>query len=163
MAQYIPKEPLVAEIDKRLHQLTDAAFDSMIGRNLIEIRDFLDTLEVKEVDLKEEIDKIWKPRFSLGWDGKSLLSVSYKGFESIAKHFFELGLNASNLMNLESLVRQVIDLYLEAGKHYNSVIEEERKEHGGSDLAIKLFDGVIDAKELSIQYVLDKLKAQEGE
>jgi len=66
-------------------------------------------------------------------------------------------------VNLESLVRQVIDLYLEAGKHYDSVIKEERKEYGGSDLAIKLFDGVIDAKELSIQYVLDKLKAQKGE
>ena len=66
-------------------------------------------------------------------------------------------------MNLESLVRQVIDLYLEAGEHYNSVIKEERKEHGGSDLAINLLGGVIDAKELSIQYVLDKLKAQKGE
>ena len=66
-------------------------------------------------------------------------------------------------VNLESFVRQVIGLYLEAGKHYNSVIKEERKEYGGSDLAIKLLDGVIDAKELSIQYVLDKLKAQKGE
>ena len=84
----------------------------------------------------------------------------------VAKHFFELGLKASNSItevNLESLVRQVIGLYLEAGKHYNSVIKEERKEYGGSDLAIKLLDGVIDAKELSIQYVLDKLKAQKGE
>lgn len=74
--------------------------------------------------------------------------------------------NASNPITevkLESLVRQVIDLYLEAGEHYNSVIEEERKEYGGSYLAIKLLDGVIDAKELSIQYVLDKLKARKGE
>ena len=55
MAQYIPKKPLVAEIDKRLHQLTDAAFDSMIGRNLIEIKDFLDTLEVKEVPIWEKV------------------------------------------------------------------------------------------------------------
>ena len=47
----IDKPALVAEIDKRLHQLTDAAFDSMIGRNLIEIRDFIDTLEVKEMDV----------------------------------------------------------------------------------------------------------------
>ena len=86
--------------------------------------------------------------------------------ENIAKHFFEFGLNASNPItevNLESLVRQVIDLYLEAGEHYNSVIKEERKEYGGSDLVIKLLDGVIDAKELSVQYVLDKLKVQKGE
>ena len=165
MEQYIPKSALVAEIARRI-DLYDPIVGYEEGRKdeVKSILSFINTIEVKEeVDLKEEIDKIWKPRFSLGWDDKSLLSVSYKGFESIAKHFFELGLNASNLMNLESLVRQVIDLYLEAGKHYNSVIEEERKEHGGSDLAIKLFDGVIDAKELSIQYVLDKLKAQEGE
>lgn len=32
MAQYIDKYALVAEIDKRLHQLTDAAFDSMIQK-----------------------------------------------------------------------------------------------------------------------------------
>ena len=50
MEQYIPKSVVLAEINKRLHQLTDAAFDSMIGRNLIEIRDSLDTIEVKEVN-----------------------------------------------------------------------------------------------------------------
>jgi hypothetical protein len=75
MAQYIDKSALVAEIDRRLHQLTDAAFDSMIGRNLIEIKDFINTLEVKEVDLdnfiKEEFDK-----YSCV-DGYGQLSVSY--------------------------------------------------------------------------------------
>ena len=75
MEEYIPKAAVVAEINKRLHQLTDAAFDSMIGRNLIEIKDFLDTLEVKEVDLdnfvKEEFNK-----YSCV-DGYGQLSVSY--------------------------------------------------------------------------------------
>lgn len=52
MAHYIDKNALVAEIERRLHQLTDTAFDSMIGRNLIEIKDFINTLEVKEVDLE---------------------------------------------------------------------------------------------------------------
>ncbi len=59
----IDKDALVAEIDKRLHQLTDAAFDSMIGRNLIEIKDFIDTLEVKEVD----IDKLCEFRKNIGF------------------------------------------------------------------------------------------------
>ena len=54
MPQYIDKDAVLAEINKRLHQLTDAAFDSMIGRNLIEIRDFIDTLEVEEVDLEKK-------------------------------------------------------------------------------------------------------------
>lgn len=54
MEQYINKTALVAEIDRRLHQLTDASFDSMIGRNLIEIKDFLDTLEVQDDNLLTE-------------------------------------------------------------------------------------------------------------
>ena len=63
MAHLIDKDALVAEIDKRLHQLTDAAFDSMIGRNLIEIKDFLNTLEVKETEEKpasEDFEEIVK-------------------------------------------------------------------------------------------------------
>lgn len=50
----IDKDAVVDEIDRRLHQLTDAAFDSMIGRNLIEIKDFIDTLEVQEDNLLTE-------------------------------------------------------------------------------------------------------------
>lgn len=50
------------------------------------------TLETKEVNLEKEIDKIWNPRFNLGWDEKSLLSMNHEGFTTIAKHFFELGL-----------------------------------------------------------------------
>ena len=86
MEQYIPKSVVLAEIDKRLHQLTDAAFDSMIGRNLIEIRDSLDTLEVKEVnlDFEQELYKAFGQvkDFTLGM--------------RIAKHFFELGMQVSN-------------------------------------------------------------------
>ena len=48
--ELIDKGVLVAEIDKRIEQLTDASFDSMIGKNLIEIKDFLDTIEVKEAN-----------------------------------------------------------------------------------------------------------------
>lgn len=84
----IDKAAVVAEINKRLHQLTDAAFDSMIGRNLIEIKDFLDTLEVKEVDLESEVEKCLKKY--------QMLAVGKKDFTSIAKHFFELGMQVSN-------------------------------------------------------------------
>jgi len=52
----------------------------------------LDTIETKEVDLEKEIDKIWNPRFNLGWDEKSLLSMNHEGFTTIAKYFYELGL-----------------------------------------------------------------------
>ena len=54
----------------------------------------IDALEVKEVDLEKEIDDMWNPRFNLGWDDKSLLSMNHEGFTAIAEHFFELGLKA---------------------------------------------------------------------
>ena len=66
-------------------------------------------------------------------------------------------------VDLEKEVRQIIDLYIEAGKHYDDVIKKERNMYGYSDLAIKLLDRTADAKEMSIQYVLDKIRAQKGE
>ena len=93
MEQYIPKSVVLAEINKRLHQLTDAAFDSMIGRNLTEIRDSLDTLEVKEVDLEKELGILDNAYFEFN-------GVMVKGttiveeLKAIAKHFFELGFQA---------------------------------------------------------------------
>ena len=86
----INKDVLVAEIDKRLHQLTDAAFDSMIGRNLIEIKDFLDTHEVKEVDLEKEVNEVFFKRTL-----KEADKLTHKQLMVIAKHFFELGLKAA--------------------------------------------------------------------
>ena len=87
MAQYIPLDAVVAEINKRLHQLTDAAFDSMIGKNLIEIRDSLDTLEVKEVDLDAEIVK---------YEESFKHNPASMGYKETAKHFFELGMRVNN-------------------------------------------------------------------
>lgn len=58
----------------------------------------------------------------------------------------------------ESMVRNIIDLYIEAGKHYNNVIKQQRYRTGSSQLAIDLLSGVADAKEMGIKYVLDKLK-----
>ena len=168
MEQYISKSALVAEIKRLLvfysKEIEDNKEDpwamDIAKRDILqEILSFIDTLEAKEVDMEKEIESYFK-----GF-GK-FPSVGIDDCIDIAKHFFELGLKASNPIfevNLESLVRQVIDLYIEAGKHYDSVIEEERKKYGGSDLAIKLLDGAIDAEELGIQYVLDKLKAQKEE
>lgn len=140
-----------------------------MGVELARDKRYKENLEVKEVNLKKEIDS-WYYHLNIPENCNiPQTTIIIDIIEKTAKHFFELGLKASNPIttitkeNLESLVRQVIGLYLEAGKHYNSVIKEERKEYGGSDLAIKLLGGIIDAKELSINYVLDKLKAQKGE
>ena len=50
--------------------------------------------EQPEVDLEKEIDAIWNPRFNLGWDEHSALSMNHAGFASIASHFYALGRNA---------------------------------------------------------------------
>lgn len=59
---------------------------------LTDLLDFIDSIEEPEVDLEKEIDKIWNPRFNLGWDERSLLSMNHEGFTTIAKYFYELGL-----------------------------------------------------------------------
>ena len=101
MTQYIDKATLVAEIDAwrdkivkgiftiplRGHQRADATFEYEI---LDKIRDFIDTFEVKEVDLEKEIDlqinKLHTP-------------LHYEELKNFTKHFFELGLKAKNRDN----------------------------------------------------------------
>jgi len=97
---------------------------------------------------------------------------SCKGIDSLAASMtIQEDINILSLLDtlevkevdLEKDVRQIFSLYHEGLKHYEDIIKEEREENGGSDLAIKIMDGVVDARELSVQYVLDKLKAQKGE
>lgn len=69
-------------------------------------------------------------------------------------------LEDSNLS--EEDVRKVIGLFNESSEYFNKKIEEERDSDGGSELFIGACDGVIDVKELSIQYVLHKLNIKNG-
>ena len=64
-------------------------------------------------------------------------------------------------LNIEYLVRDVVNLYCEAKAHYDNLIDKERKEKGHSELAIKLLDGFADAKEMTIEYILTALKSHE--
>ena len=83
MSNLIDKSTLVAEIKRRMNYwhfksgLIRASYAEEEDR---EILSFLDTLEVKEVDLEKE----WK----------EFLKDGDVGFKEIAKHFFELGLKA---------------------------------------------------------------------
>lgn len=54
------------------------------NKALQEVQCEIDTLEVKEVDLNEEIEKCMKRH--------NMIAVGRKDFTDIAKHFFELGL-----------------------------------------------------------------------
>jgi hypothetical protein len=99
MKQYIDKSALVAEIERRLKGLEDCHADRIAGyageiSGLKRLLSFLDTLEVKEVDLEKELI-IWH-RLHFKKEGTF---EKYGGFYltnssqiDLAKHFFELGL-----------------------------------------------------------------------
>lgn len=110
----IDKDAALAVIDKRINQIATGITeipltgrekaDATLEREVLgKVRSLIDSLGVKEVDLEKEICNIWNPRFNLGWDEKSLLSVNHEGFTAIAKHFFELGLRASNQLTWEDI------------------------------------------------------------
>ena len=90
MPQYIDKATLVAEIRKRLlPTIRDKHYDEWEegqDSERIAILEILDTIEVKEVDLKKEV-KRWKNEHGVyGMDDLDFI---------FAKHFYELGINAS--------------------------------------------------------------------
>ena len=91
MTQYIDKAALVAEIKRRKELVSDPVLsgdDLMIGeRNAyFGLLSFLDTLEVKEVDLKKELANF---DFMGCNDARDIRNV--------AKHFFELGLKSQKI------------------------------------------------------------------
>lgn len=100
----IDKDVLVAEIKKRLEELNPKKGEFM-GRPLRSVNPktfpreseleklllFLDTLEVKEVDLDEEADNYWE---TLTSDVRN--SIYFNDFYKIAKYFFSLGMQVSN-------------------------------------------------------------------
>ena len=108
MVHLIDKDALVAEINNRIDTCTikkqscpvntqvEAICDNKIHAYK-ELLSFLDTLEVKEVDLekhlKEDIEDVF---FDL--DGVAVKGATHyltvEDVKDIAKHFFELGLKA---------------------------------------------------------------------
>lgn len=89
MAHYIDKDALVAEIRSRLHPTVVPHgthyddWDNGADCERIRILSFIDTLEVKEVDLEKEINDYHITKKPTVW---------FNTLEEIAKHFFELGL-----------------------------------------------------------------------
>ena len=91
MKQYIDKAALVAEIDEldELNIFLDTTNkyneDYKCGYEdaLERVREFIDTFEVKEVDLEKDVDAILETN---DWNYDKI------DFYEFAKHFFELGL-----------------------------------------------------------------------
>ena len=86
----IDKDALLAEIEK-LREEKGAFYASDVLYNL---EDFIDTLEVKEVDLEHEVESYWK-QCDMTWcrDAYSMTHIRSM-LSDIAKHFFELAIKA---------------------------------------------------------------------
>lgn len=100
----IDKDALVAEIRSRLHPVVVPHgkdyddWDSGADSERLTILSFIDTLEVKEVevDLEKELIKWHNEHFKKDgtFIGKSGFYLTNNSQMDIAKHFFELGLKA---------------------------------------------------------------------
>lgn len=98
MEQYIPKAAVVAEIERRIKILQNFPMENhKTICHLDSLKQALNTLEVKEVDLEKEIKDWWNTHYS----SKKYTFEGYTGHYienftliEIAKHFFELGLKA---------------------------------------------------------------------
>ena len=96
MEQYISKSALVAEIERRISVLkaNESVISMLAGGMFInEFKDllsFLDTLEVKEVNLEKELDEWVKygPHTSYPW------CTIPDAIKITAEHFYELGFKA---------------------------------------------------------------------
>ena len=87
MKKYIPLDALLAEIEKRRKKNARNKLNLAAAFEDNYLLSFIDTLEVKEVDLEKEIESYFK-----GF-GK-FASVGIDDCIDIAKQFFELGLKA---------------------------------------------------------------------
>ena len=96
----IDKDDLVAEIDNMLKikeqtsHLDNDAFNSGRWKALKKVKDILNTLEVKEVELEKEIKNVQRGYKTIDEYENYPCTMYANDIEWIAKHFFELGLIA---------------------------------------------------------------------
>lgn len=91
MTQYIEKDALdtiLRELWKEDNGLSNAALDAY-NEALQDIQCEIDALEVKEVNLDREIDRVWN-------ENSDVIPLENRQlFKYLAKYFFELGLNVA--------------------------------------------------------------------
>lgn len=94
MIQYIDKSALAAEIEKELNTTKKYSTEYVNGKKyaLKKILSFLNTLEVKEVDL----EKYYHDFLQKEWFDKNCCRTISEMMAFTAKHFFELGLRVNN-------------------------------------------------------------------
>ena len=91
MEQYISKSAVVTEFNRLIAELVEEGEDTMFEQGRIsafeDTKLFLDTLEVKEVNLDKELDFVRDAYYYFTSDERNSM-------KKVAKHFFELGLKA---------------------------------------------------------------------
>lgn len=102
MAHLIDKYAILAEIESLLdkgkyHEEYDCAYRDGNNGALYALKGKVNSIEVKkEVDLEEEIKEEYLKRRCYGGRDNMLVILNEPEFNTIAKHFFELGLSANN-------------------------------------------------------------------
>ena len=99
MEQYISKSALLTELNRKKipfkRDVEDGNYPTYLCA-IMDFEDYINSLEVKEVDLKKELQSFFYPHVPWGdyyeTEQEDIKEWSFK----IAKHFFELGLSASN-------------------------------------------------------------------
>ena len=105
MEQYINKSALVAEIERRIKRFREEKDSvSIVKTNTYKgILSFIDTLEVKEVDLDFLLHEYWNLSSKITIDCLESATMTKDEMINFAKHFFELGVNASNPLTWEDV------------------------------------------------------------
>ena len=102
MAKYIEKAAIIAEIGRLIDsnkslKTLDPTYCEGLDDSLGDVLSFLDTLEVKEVDLEKEVTNWWNNHYTSAKKGYTFEGYSGHYMEnstivSLAQYFFELGL-----------------------------------------------------------------------
>ena len=123
MEQYIPKSALVAEIESlldkgRYHEEYDCAYRDGNNGALYALKNKLDTLEVKEVDLEKEINSI---------------EDKYHGFESLSRNdVIDIARHFANWQK-EQMMKDAVDAEI-----YREIENDDTREYSLHAISHKL-------------------------
>ena len=128
MAHLIDKDALIAKIKHHLQFIPEHTNAFIEGEEHAyrTILSFLDSLEVKEVDLEKEIEEV-KHNYKV--DDNRHTSICSADIEWLANHFFELGLSVNNPITAadkgtaEEIIRALNTLGYEKMISYDKEIE----------------------------------------
>ncbi len=101
MKQYIDKNAVVAAIERRVNNLYPKNGQGMVITKILkdhyeDLKDFLNTLEVGEIDIENIAIKEWDNYIKKidGEPNNAYMLIKREDYIKLAKHFFELRLKA---------------------------------------------------------------------